>query len=395
MKRRDFLGGSLAGGLAATGLPAMAAEEAAAAGALFVTPPVVMAPRPDGVEVRWAVSGLCRGWVEWQETEGEGSGRAASDPFGMVPQGERILGVRIEGLKPGTAYRLRAVVEAADGGRRREESEWKPFRTLDPQAGATRFLVWNDTHENHETLRRLHQGCPQADFMVWNGDTCNDWHQEPWLIPTLMHPGGTDFTAGRPLCLVWGNHDVRGKWAFKVPECIAVPEGKPYYALRSGPLAALVLHTGEDKPDDHPSFAGRVAFDTLRQEQAEWIRQVTQRPEIRDAPWKIVFCHIPLRWTEEVEDVGYERGGYDRFSRRSRDAWHEALVAWGARLVVSGHTHRPAYLPATAEFPYAQLVSGGPRPEQARWIEGSADAGKLRLVMRDLDGAETEVVEFS
>ena len=33
-----------------------------------------------------------------------------------------------------------------------------------------------------------------------------------------------------------------------------------YYAFRSGPLAALVMDTGEDKPDDSPHFGGMVAF---------------------------------------------------------------------------------------------------------------------------------------
>ena len=54
--------------------------------------------------------------------------------------------------------------------------------------------------------------------------------------------------------------------------------------------------------------------------------------------------------------------------------------------MISGHTHEVAWVPATEAFPYAQMVSGGPVPEHARWIEGTADADGLKLVMRDLDG---------
>jgi hypothetical protein len=107
----------------------------------------------------------------------------------------------------------------------------------------------------------------------------------------------------------------------------------------------------------------------------------------------MVFCHIPLRWTsEEVKD--YAKGGYDSFSRSSREAWHDALVAWKTQVVVSGHMHQTAWIPGTADFPYGQLVGGGPQPERATWIEGKADATALRFVMKGLDGKVIETVEF-
>jgi hypothetical protein len=392
MKRRAFISGTVGGALGG----AAAAETVADGGTdrLLATPPVLMAPRADGIELVWAVNRLCRGRVEWREEGGEVR-VASADPFGFVAQGERLLRVRIDGLKPATRHALRVIVDAADAPKASEESPWKPFRTLDPAGAATRFVVWNDTHENEETLRQLHRITPEADFLIWNGDTCNDWHKQESLVPVLLHPGGQDFTAGRPMFLTWGNHDVRGKWAFRVSEHIATPDGRPFYAFRSGPVAVICLHTGEDKPDAHPSFGGRVAFEPLRAEQAEWLKAVTARPEIRDAPFKVVLCHIPLRWTSEPAVTPYDSGGYDHFARSSRELWHEALVAWGAQVVISGHTHRPAYLPATDAFPYAQLVSGGPRPDGARWIEVNADADGMRLETRDLEGQVTHMVEFA
>jgi hypothetical protein len=384
MKRRGFLG-KVTGGVVAGASGIAPGQEAAAENLPLVkTPAVIMAPRADGVEVVWAVSKLARGHVEWKSEDGS-SGTAGADRFGFVPQGDEILRVKVGGLKPGGRYTLRAVTDSTDG-KEHHEGPWKKFRTLDPAAKSTDFVIWNDTHQNEETIRRLHASTPAGDFLLWNGDTCNDWHQEDWLVPTLLHPGGQDVSEDRPMLLVWGNHDVRGKWAFKVPEMIATPDGRPYYAFRSGPVAVLCLHTGEDKPDDHPSFGGRVAFEALRREQAEWIRQVTARPEFRDAPYRVVFCHIPLRWTEEVADAGYEKGGYDAFSRFSREAWHDALVAWKTQIVISGHTHRPAWIESNAEFPYAQLVGGGPQPDRATWIEGKADAAALSFVMKDLHG---------
>lgn len=355
-------------------------------GALLRTPAVLMAPRADGVEVVCAVDRLCRGWVEWQAADGT-KGEAAANDFGFVPQGDHLIRVRIQGLQPGTEYEIRAVAESGDGQAAREEGPWRKFRTLAPAADSTRFVVWNDTHQWDDTINKLHEITPtDTDFMIWNGDTCNDWHEEEWLTPTLLHPGGCDVTAGRPLFLVWGNHDVRGKWAFKVPERVATPDGRPFYAFRSGPVAAICLHTGEDKPDKHPSFGGRVAFEALRAEQAAWLKEITARPEFRDAPYRVVFCHIPLRWTEEVPALSYENGGYDHFSRASREQWHEALVKWGVQVVISGHTHSPALIEANSDFPYAQSVGGGPQPDAATLISGKADASELKLTCRDLDG---------
>lgn len=390
MKRRRFLE-SLTGGVVAGTAGALGRASAAPApivpllpGPLLKTPAVMMAPRSDGLEVVWAVARLARGWVEWKGPDGT-SGRAAEDAFGMVPQAVRVLRVRVAGLRPGTEYQLRAVAEAGDGAPAREEGPWRTFRTLDPQATTTQFAVWNDTHQWAETLKQLQQTTPPADFLVWNGDTCNNWDQEDWLTPTLLHPGEQDISAGHPLMVVWGNHDTRGKWAFEMPEWVATPSGRPFYAFRSGPVACVCLHTGEDKPDDHPSFGGRVAFDALRREQARWLVETTARPEIRDAPYRVVFCHIPLR-AEKEAGVAYAKGGYDAFSRRSREAWHGALVAWRAQVIISGHTHQPALLPATAEFPYAQLIGGGPQLERATRITGTADATALRLTTHNVAG---------
>ena len=367
------------------GAVALGAESTPETKPLMVTPAVVMAPRADGVEVVWAVSRLCRGWLECRETGGELRKHAADD-FGFVPQGDSIMRVRIDGLKPGTSYEVRAVVESGDGEKAREETPWKPFRTLNPDGAESHFVVWNDTHEHHETIRKLHESTPAADFLLWNGDTCNNWDKEEWLVPTLLAPAGQDVTAGRPMFLTWGNHDVRGKWAFKVKDMMAMPHGRPFYAFRHGPVAFICLHTGEDKPDNHPSFGGRVAFEPLRREQAEWLKTVTAIPEIRDAPHKVVFCHIPLRWIEEAPATPYDKGGYDAFARECRAAWHDSLAKWGAQVVISGHTHQDELIPANDKFPYIQLVSGGPKLQAARWIEGKADASGLKLVMRDLSG---------
>lgn len=393
MNRRDFVHSLGLTALASSALsptrsraaePVATDRPATPTGALVTTPVSLQAPRPDGVEAIWGVRERALGRIEWEGEDGT-RGVAGADAHGFVPQGTRHLRVRLEGWKPGRTYRLRSVTVAAEGDPRVEMGDWRTVRTTDPGAARTRFAVWNDTHVNQETLARLDEVTPASDFLIWNGDTCNDWQREEDLVPILLHPGGRDITRNRPMHLVWGNHDVRGPWAFRMPDLVASPGGRPFHAFRSGPVAAVCLHTGEDKPDDHPSFRGRVAFDLLRREQAQWLDDVLRRPEMAAAPFRLVFCHIPLRWLDErVQD--YAGTGFDRHSGRSRAAWHDALVRWQAQVVVSGHTHRPAWLPPVDAFPYGQLVGGGPQPAAATWIEGTADAERLRLIVRNLSG---------
>lgn len=401
MKRREFLYAATA--IGAGGLTQAHAREGIsqsgdsasgrAIGKLMTSPAVVMAPRNDGAEIIWSVVQLSRGWVEVRASSGEVK-KFHSNDWGFVPQGENVLRVKLGGLPAGTEFDIRAVCEAEGNPTVREESPWKKFRTLSPEEENTRFVVWNDTHENAETIGKLHAVTPAADFMIWNGDVCNDWHQQESLASVLLNPGGCDISADRPLNLVWGNHDVRGQWAHRMPEMIATPSGRPFYAFRSGPVAVVCLHSGEDKPDDHPSFCGRTALEPLRHEQADWLKKIIRQPGFSDAPYRIVFCHIPLRWIEEHGPADYANGGYDHFALASREAWHASLVDWRAQVIISGHTHQEAWLPETPSFPYAQIVSGGPRPDSARWIEGAADSSALTLTVCDLGGTKLREHHF-
>jgi predicted phosphodiesterase len=401
MRRRNFFGtltaGSLAGGvssaqpLAPTTVAPEGHPKPDAARKLTITPIVLMAPRSDGIEAVWGISELCRGRLEWRMAGGA-VGLGNTDAFGMVPQGTTVLRVRLSGLKPGQEYQVRAVTTAAVDGKL-ETSEWKTFRTLDPTSENSRFVVWNDTHLNNATIQQLHEKTPAADFLIWNGDICNDWTKEETLLPAMLNAGERDISQGRPLLLVWGNHDVRGKWAYRLPEMVATPNDRPFYAFRSGPIAVVCLHSGEDKPDDHPSFGGRVALDALRDEQTAWLKSVLAQPEMATAPYRLVFCHIPLRWAvEKVPD--YAQGGYDWFSLRCRRAWHDLLVQWKTQAIISGHTHEAAVLPANSDFPYAQVVGGGPKPKEATWMEGVAEKRGFTLRVVSLEGEELHRLEL-
>jgi 3',5'-cyclic AMP phosphodiesterase CpdA len=259
----------------------------------------------------------------------------------------------------------------------------RSFRALDPAADRTRFVVWNDTHENAATLQSLHRLTEAAapDFLLWNGDQSNDIHEESTMTAQFLAPAGLAIADRRPLAYVRGNHDVRGPAARRLTQFTGTPGDRYYYGFRSGPLAALVLDTGEDKPDDSVWLGGLTDFAALRREQAAWLAKVVREPWFTSAPYRVLFCHIPLWFTREL------KAEWAEYSKPCRDAWLPTLVAAGVKLVISGHTHAPAWMPAKADQPIAQLIGGGPRPAQATILHGDADRRRLRLELRRLDGS--------
>ncbi|MCB1098199.1 MAG: metallophosphoesterase [Verrucomicrobiae bacterium] len=395
MDRRTFIQLSGAGSVVGAAMAATGQENPQTpAPGLAVGNPVVMAPRTDGVEIVWRVSGLAKGYVEYGTSKDLGN-VARSDGWGLRPAGKEVIRVRLEGLEEGTTYHYRVITEGFDTKTPAlETGPLRSFRTLSASAESTSFCVWNDTHKHDETIRNLASITPASDFLLWNGDVSNDWNREGEVAEAVLTPGGAgsgvDFTGESPLLLLRGNHDVRGILAHQVEDYVAMPDGKPWYAFRSGPVAFICMDTGEDKSDNHPYLFGRAACEPMRIEEAAWLEKIIERPGIRNAPYRVVFCHIPLRWTDEETDHGF-----DYFSERSRKLWHGSLVKWGAQIVVSGHTHQDAYIEPTDAFPYAQLVGGGPKMPQARLITGNANGEELVFRVLDLAGKEVRRIPFS
>ncbi len=332
----------------------------------------------------WGVTRLARGWVEVR-VAGEGACRFyKEDGRGFVPHGDEYIRVRIDSLPKGSVVSMRTVTEAMEGPDERYVSTWEEVRLLKADSDHLHFAVWSDTHDNHDLLRALDAQTPrQLDFLVWNGDTCpNMWEEKDAFVPTLLNPGGTRFTEGRPAFLVPGNHDLRGRWAYRFPEFSFQEPGRFHHAFRAGPVAFILLNTGEDKDDDHPTFHGRVACEAVRREQAVWLREVILRPGIADAPYRIVICHTPLRWDPEEPPRDY-----DRWSERSWYLWRDSLSAWGTQLVISGHTHASRYFPADADYPYAQLTVGSSALDEATFLEVKADSEHCKLFVHKLGAA--------
>lgn len=362
----------------------------------MLSQPVLTNPAPDGVTVLWATNGPATGWVEYGESEQLGQ-RASGSDQGLMPFDERAFKIRLQNLRPGTRYFYRVHVQRMEYGwdfgfrpipNGAVKSEVMSFTTPNPTASETRFTVWNDTHENVETLRLLHQAHAKTpgDFLLWNGDLTNDIFSEDKMIGQFLSPANLPFATQVPYYMVRGNHDVRGPEARRLPRFTDVPNGRYYYSFRHGPLATIVLDTGEDKPEDSPVYGGLNDFAAFRSFQAEWLAKEIEQPHFKSAPFKILFCHIPLWWTNERSTGTYCLDG--------RKKWHDLLVKGGIQLVISGHTHAATWLPADKGRPYGQLIGGGPKPDRATYLRGQATKDGLEVVQYALTGAELHRVRI-
>lgn len=404
MDRRTFL--SAAGALpivgVVSGVGALAEEEKAVnkftagsePGPVFAGSPVVCGPAADAITILHPVARHATGWLEYA-VEDEPFQRVDALTNGLMPLDPHVLKFNLPALPAGKTIRYRITARSVGWVQVREfyhgqiipgDPQSTPgysFRTLSPAADETQFVVWNDTHENSETLHALHKltAAAKPDFLLWNGDQSNDIHFEEKMAGQYLMPEGLAIADRWPMAYVRGNHDVRGPAARSLSRFTGTPGDRYYYGFRSGPVAALVLDTGEDKPDENPLLGGITNFAAMRREQTAWLESAVKEPWFHEAPFRVLFCHIPL-WWRGVETVGPAQV----CSKPCRDAWSPILHEAGVHVVISGHTHDFAWMPANEGQPLNQLIGGGPKPEFATIIHGSATRDELRLMMKKLDG---------
>lgn len=401
MNRNEFLRtaalGTIAAGLASGQTLAQESPATPTEPAFRLTSaPVLANVGDDGVTVIVGVSGPSAVAVSYGETAEKLDQIAYGEHGGLNSFDDRVHKVRLTGLKPGTRYFYRVEAQAvkfhnAYKIERGEKvaSEIGEFQTLDSQGERCRFVIWNDTHDRAETLAAVHTATEafQPDFLVWNGDISNDISREEQFTTLFLSPGKQlAHAAKHPLMLVRGNHDLRGAAARHLSRYSDTPGGEPFYSFRQGPVAVIVLDTGEDKPDTHPVYAGLNDFRPFRARQAKWLEQELTKPHVKSAKVRIVCCHIPLAWLRPNEIGSWCVDGAEQ--------WQDILARGGVSLVVSGHTHEWAHLPPDDKRPYHQLIGGGPQLKSATITCAEFSGGKLVVTLKSLsDGKELAKVE--
>jgi hypothetical protein len=273
MQRRDFLHLSA---LAAAGFTLDPAEAASLLQptppaaprpwpAPFDSAPVLQNPAADSITIAIAVNALSTAWIEYGTNPSSLSSRADASRHGLLLLSSRFHSIRLTDLKPGTTYSYRFGAAPIDfkgpykiSRAPAVHSKTFTFTTLNPARSRASLSIINDTHETSETLTGVtgQLAASPADLLFWNGDIFNDVRSDAQIIDNTFRPADTDYAANTPLCFVSGNHDVRGIHARFLDLFLTTPDNRRHYILRQGPIAIVVLDTGEDKPDSHEVYAG-------------------------------------------------------------------------------------------------------------------------------------------
>lgn len=351
--------------------------------------PLLQAPSETGMTVSWATSRRCVSWVEYR-AEGASSWRTHRPAHhGLVDADVTHHNVVLTGLKAGEGYVYRAVS--------REIVEFKPyqvtfgetvtsaehrFRTLDPAKATLRFVVLNDRHEKVEALAAslASVAWSRVDVVFLNGDMVNDAKDEHQLYRCVVDPCVDHFAAQIPLVYVRGNHDARGSFARRLLDYFPTESGRYYYTLRHGPVAFLVLDSGEDKTDQSAEYSGLVAFEPYLEAQVRWLARQVEATDFQRAPFRVCFLHIPPLPRPDPKFV--------------RPQWlvdHVVPLLNRGRvdLLICAHTHRYAVQQAGRNGLNFPMIIGGTETV----LECDATAGELRVRAVDLSGKPLRQLE--
>jgi len=349
--------------------------------------PYLQALSPTSVSIHWHSSQLAYGWVEYGESPNLGHRRDRQE-HGLRSANVTHHHVVLTDLQPGRPYHYRVHTRAiqtlaayqVDFGDE-TVSELLSFQTLPAANQSVTALVFNDLHNNTNTLALLRRaaGSEPFDLSLFNGDCLADPSEPTTTLQTLNAFFQETQADAKPAFLIRGNHETRGTYARQLPNLIAWPNDRPYFAFTAGPVRWLVLDCGEDKPDDHKEYYGLADFDSFRREQTEWLKQELASQEFSAPPWRVLVHHIPLYSQSET-------GG---FHTACRDLWADLLARANIDLALNGHTHHRAFYPAeSVGAPYPIAVGGAPASESAVVMRLKASADNLTLQVIDTEGRE-------
>jgi UDP-2,3-diacylglucosamine pyrophosphatase LpxH len=353
--------------------------------AILKTGPYLQAPQPDKITIRWITQVPCYSWVEYGEAAANLNQKAHLVTAGLVEANNTVHAITLKGLSPGRQYHYRICSKRIEQFEPYKltygdtyVSDPDSFRTPDPKATQTEFVVLNDIHDRPESFAHLlkFQGDTRKDFVFLNGDMFDFQTDENQLVNHLLQPVTELFARHTPFLFSRGNHETRGKFARQLVNYFDGGEEKFYYSFRRGPVYAIVLDSGEDKADDAPAYAGIVDFDAYRRQQAAWLEKEVQKKAFRQARYKVVFSHIPL----------YHSGDWHG-TMHCRQVWGPILNKAKIDLLVSGHTHKYGiHPPEKGQHDYPIVIGGGPRAGQRTLIKVKADQSALALEMVDDSG---------
>lgn len=321
--------------------------------------PYLQMPGETGMTVVWMTSRKCVSRVEYGTMPGGPRQVATASEHGLIDADTTLHRVTLSGLSPGCQYYYRVVSTEIVNFKPYKviygetvSSEESSFVTLDGNKPRFSFVVVNDRHDKVEPLKAS-LGSIQwegVDLVFLNGDMMSHVETEEQILRSVIRPCTSYFAQRTPFVYARGNHETRGLFARSMKRYFPSEGDRYYHSFGHGGVRFLVLDGGEDKADTSVEYSGLVDFEKYLAQETEWLRKEVQREEFKKAKFRVVLLHIP---PEDEYDAKFIRPKY------LMDRWTPILNEAKVDLMISGHTHRYAEVPAQEGKNAFPILIGG------------------------------------
>lgn len=342
------------------------------------------------VTIVWTVNKPSVGWVELAPDDGTHFYQTERPKFfnakNGIKQTSTVHAVHLKGLKAGTRYRYRVYSQevlshvgwrviygnvAATSVYGKQPLE---FQTSDHSRQAVNFAMVNDIHGKSDLLEKLVSHCDlkTTDMFLFNGDMVSIFNSEKEIFEGFMDKATELFASEIPMYYTRGNHETRGSFATAFQDYFSPKQEHIYYMFRQGPVCFVILDSGEDKPDSDLEYAGITVYDQYRTEQAEWLKGVLESKEYKEAPFKVVVCHIP------------PFGGWHG-NEEVAEKFIPLLNNAGVDIMLCAHLHRYIRNDAKEDVRFPIIVNSN-----NTILKAEADSRALNIKILDTEGNEID-----
>lgn len=347
------------------------------------------------VTIVWTANKPSIGWVELAPDDGTHFYRTERPKFYNAKNGIKLTStvhsVRLTGLQPGTRYRYRVYSQEVVShvgwrvtyGNVAATSVYgkQPlaFKTSDHNRQSVNFAMINDIHGKSDVLEKLVSHCDlkTTDMFLFNGDMVSIFNSEKEIFDGFMDKATELFASELPMYYTRGNHETRGSFATAFQDYFSPKQEHIYYMFRQGPVCFVILDSGEDKPDSDLEYAGITVYDQYRTEQAEWLAKVLESKEYKEAPFKVVVCHIP------------PFGGWHG-DQEVAEKFIPLLNKADVDIMLCGHLHRYVRNEPKDGVRFPVIVNSN-----NTILKAEAQPGKLSIKILDLEGKEVDKLTLS
>lgn len=342
------------------------------------------------VTVVWTANKPSIGWVELAPDDGTHYYQTERPKFFNAKNGIKLTStvhsVHLTGLKPGTRYRYRVysqevlshvgwrVIYGNVAATSVYGKQPLTFLTSDHVRQSVNFAMVNDIHGKSDLLEKLVSHCDlkKTDMFLFNGDMVSIFNNEKEIFEGFMDKATELFASEIPMYYTRGNHETRGSFATAFQDYFSPKQEHIYYMFRQGPVCFVILDSGEDKPDSDLEYAGITVYDQYRTEQAEWLKKVLESKEYKEAPFKVVVCHMPPfgGWHGEQEVA-------EKFIPLLNNA--------GVDIMLCGHLHRYMRNEPKDGVRFPVIVNSNNTV-----LKAEAGAKELNIRILDMEGKEVD-----